>query len=97
MFDDKRRITSITYLTCLVSTLVVLFIPLPRLLMFLVLVLLTLTQFCASVWYSLSYIPYGRRTVSKYLKRQLGLQEEQQRVPIPSVMGAFGGGNTGGA
>lgn len=82
MFDDKRRLTSITYLSCLVSTLVVLFLPLPRLVRFLVLVLLTLTQFCASVWYSLSYIPYGRRTVSRFLTRQLGLGEvEQQRGP----------------
>jgi len=32
-------------------------------------------QLGASVWYTLSYIPYGRRTALKYVKRTLGIEE----------------------
>mmetsp|Transcript_12536 Transcript_12536/g.34785 ORF Transcript_12536/g.34785 Transcript_12536/m.34785 type:complete len:206 (-) Transcript_12536:46-663(-) len=74
MFDAKRYFTSMTYLGCLCATLVLLFIPMPHSLKLLLLVLLTLCQFIASCWYSLSYIPYGRRTALRIIKKVLGVQ-----------------------
>lgn len=75
MFDEKRYLTSVTYLSCLGTTLVVIFIPMPALLKFILILGFTLAQFCASTWYSLSYIPYGRRTALRLLKRTLSLEE----------------------
>jgi len=75
MFDEKRKFTSITYLSCLVATVGCIFLPLPGFAKLLLLVCLLLTQFCASMWYSLSYIPFGRRWALRCIKRQLGLTE----------------------
>ena len=76
MFDEKRRLTSITYLSCLGGTLLLVFVPgIPGTARLIVLLVLTLTQFTASVWYSLSYIPYGRTTAKKLVRRLLGLEE----------------------
>jgi hypothetical protein len=75
MFDEKRRITSIVYLSCLGSTLVIVFLPLPSSLKLITLLLLTVTQFSASVWYTMSYVPYGRRTLLRFFKYRLGLEE----------------------
>ena len=72
MFDKHRRDTAIVYLSCLVLTLLFVFLPLPGPLKLIILLLLMMIQFCASIWYSLSYIPYGRRTVAQFIKRQLG-------------------------
>lgn len=75
MFDEKRYLTSVTYLSCLSATLIVIFIPMPGLLLFLIILSLTIAQFCASTWYSLSYIPYGRRTALRVIKRTLSIEE----------------------
>lgn len=75
MFDEKRKYTSITYLSCLVATLACVVIPLPGFLRLILLVFFVLAQFCACVWYSLSYIPFGRRWALKCIKRQLGISE----------------------
>jgi hypothetical protein len=75
MFDEKRRITSIVYLSCLGSILVIVFLPLPGAIKLITLLLLTIAQFSASTWYTLSYVPYGRRTLLKFLKRTLGIEE----------------------
>jgi Got1/Sft2-like family len=75
MMDEKRRITSITYLTCLAGTLVIVFLPLPWAPKLFTLVVLVLTQCGASFWYSLSYIPYGRKTVLNIIKRTFGMNE----------------------
>jgi predicted membrane channel-forming protein YqfA (hemolysin III family) len=86
MFDEKRRITSIVYLSCLGSTMVVVFLPLPGSLKLITLLLLTITQFSASVWYSLSYVPYGRRTLLRFAKNRLGLEEsDYSGVTLSSV------------
>lgn len=77
LFDEKRRQTSILYLSCLASTLVVVFLPLQWALQLFILVALLLTQCLSSLWYSLSYIPYGRRTVSRMVKRTLGLNDSE--------------------
>ena len=83
MLDDRRRITSITYLSCLVCTLLVVFIPIKSGIKLFVLLLLLLTQFAASFWYSLSYVPYGRKTVLKVLKRAVGLNDSQ---PVEGIV-----------
>jgi Got1/Sft2-like family len=75
MFDEKRRQTSITYLSCLALTLVLIFIPMPAGLKLFLLLCSTLTQFCASLWYTLSYIPYGRRTALRMIKNTLGIDD----------------------
>ncbi|KAK1742009.1 Got1/Sft2-like family vesicle transport protein [Skeletonema marinoi] len=68
MFDDKRKTTSIIYLSTLGTSIVVCFIPLPALPKMGVLVLLLLVQMCASLWYTLSYVPYGRATARRMLR-----------------------------
>ena len=90
MFDEKRRTTSTVYLSCLGATLVIIFLPLPSLLKLLVLLMLMLTQFCASCWYSLSYIPFGRRTALRVLRNALGLQDEASSNNA-TYSGIFGG------
>lgn len=75
MFDEKRRITSIVYLSCLGSTLAVVFIPLHWAIKLALLICLLITQCGANAWYSLSYIPYGRRTALNIIKRTLGLND----------------------
>ncbi len=54
---------TLVYLALLVLTLIASFIRMP--LQGLVLLLLVTLQFCAFVWYCLSYIPYGRSYVKK--------------------------------
>lgn len=75
MFDEKRYLTSVTYLSCLGATLVIIFIPMPGVLKFIIILCLTLAQFCASTWYSLSYIPYGRRAALRIIKKVLGIED----------------------
>lgn len=75
MFDSKRRWTSITYLTCLVLTLVICFIPnMDEISRLLILVLLLFIQCFASLWYSLSYIPYARKAVTNCMKDTFGCE-----------------------
>lgn len=67
MFDEKRRTTSITYLISLGTSIIVCFIPIPTGPKIGLLVLLLLVQMMASLWYTLSYIPYGRATAKKMI------------------------------
>ena len=83
LFDEKRRQTSIIYLSCLGSTLVVVFLPLNWVLQLILLLCLLITQCLSSFWYSLSYIPYGRRTVTRVIKRTLGLNDSE---PIEGIV-----------
>jgi hypothetical protein len=76
MFDETRRWTTVVYLSCLVATLAVIFIPIQSIVKLCLLLILILTQCGANVWYSLSYIPYGRRTFLRFLKNAAGLDEE---------------------
>ena len=83
------------YLSCLGATFVIIFVPLPGPLKLVVLLLLTVTQFCSSVWYSLSYIPYGRRTALRMLKNALGINDSS--ASEAGYLGIqFGGGGGGG-
>ena len=83
MMDDRRRLTSITYLSCLATTLAVVFIPIKSSIKLCILLILLLTQFAASFWYSLSYVPYGRKTVLKILKRTFGLNDSS---PVEGIV-----------
>ena len=88
MFDETRKDTSTIYLSCLGLTLVIIFIPMPGALKLLLLLSLTITQFCASLWYSLSYIPYGRRTALRFLKNSLGIEEASSYSGIGISLGS---------
>ncbi len=63
MFLETRIVATLVYLVLLILTLIASFIRVP--LQGFVLILLVTLQFCAFVWYSLSYIPYGRSYVKK--------------------------------
>ena len=76
MFDEKRSLTATTYLSCLGGTLVVVFIPMIWGVKLALLVSLIITQCASSFWYSLSYVPYGRSTALRMIKRYLGLNEQ---------------------
>lgn len=67
MFDEKRYVTTVTYLMALCVSIVVCFIPMATGLKIGLLVLLLLIQMCANIWYTLSYIPYGRATVRRMI------------------------------
>lgn len=98
MFHDNRRLCTIVYLSCLGGTFVVIFIPLPGVLKLITLLLLTITQFTSSLWYSLSYVPYGRRTFLRILKSTLGIQDDSSSSGgIAGYTGIqLGGGGGGG-
>mmetsp|Transcript_19557 Transcript_19557/g.25232 ORF Transcript_19557/g.25232 Transcript_19557/m.25232 type:complete len:202 (-) Transcript_19557:231-836(-) len=82
MFDETRYMTSMLYLGCLGTTLVLIFIPMPQSLKLLLLVTLTICQFTASCWYSLSYIPYGRKTALRFIKKALGIQGDYNMADV---------------
>lgn len=65
MSKDGRRFISVIYVLSLIVSLVVCFITFPkdlRALQGTIIILLLIIQFCSMIWYSLSYIPYGRAT-----------------------------------
>jgi Got1/Sft2-like family len=92
MFDEKRRTTSIVYLSCLGATLAIVFVPLQWAIKLASLITLLLTQCAANVWYSLSYIPYGRKTALNIIKRTLGWNDSS---PIEGFVGVSRGDGTG--
>mmetsp|Transcript_19307 Transcript_19307/g.22215 ORF Transcript_19307/g.22215 Transcript_19307/m.22215 type:complete len:202 (+) Transcript_19307:141-746(+) len=73
MFHKKRKVTTIVYLSSLLVTLVVAFLPgIEENLRLLLLVVLLIVQVFSSLWYSLSYIPFARKAVSKCFKNTFG-------------------------
>lgn len=76
MFDDKRKMTSIVYLSSLGTSITVCFIPMSAGAKIGILVLLLLVQMCASLWYTLSYIPYGRATAQRMLRSVMAMDGE---------------------
>ena len=69
MFHAKRRTATIVYLSSIILTLIFAYGTYST-----ILVLLSVcVQFCALLWYSLSYIPYGRETVMSCCKKSVGL------------------------
>jgi len=75
MFDEKRRLTSATYLVSLACSIAVCFIPIPTGPKIGLLVLLLLVQMMASLWYTLSYVPYGRAGAKRMLKSFMAGEE----------------------
>jgi hypothetical protein len=64
MFDEKRRTTTFVFLGMTVATVVsALWIK-----FFLLVLVCVFVQFCAYIWYTASYIPYGRECLSGCLK-----------------------------
>ena len=108
MFDQTRYVTSVVYLSCLVFTLILIFIPMVGGLKLLLLLIFTLSQFVASCWYSLSYIPYGRRTALRLIQKYTignssggGIIEpnhNEENTNSGTFLGRFslGGGTNGG-
>lgn len=76
MLDEKRYVTSITYLIALSVSIVVCFIPMKTGIKIACLVLLLLIQMCANIWYTLSYIPYGRATVRRMIVSYLSNDDD---------------------
>jgi len=76
MFDEKRYVTTVTYLIALCVSIVVCFIPMATGLKIGLLVLLLLIQMCANIWYTLSYIPYGRSTVRRMIVSYLSNDDD---------------------
>lgn len=74
MFHETRKVTAIVYLSTILVTIIVCFIPIVinSSVRLLVLLLLLLVQFFAYLWYSLSYIPFGRKTVKVWVKKVCG-------------------------
>ena len=98
MFDEKRRTTSTVYLSCLGTTLLLIFLPIPSLIKLLLLMISMMTQFCASTWYSLSYIPFGRRTALRILRNALGLEDTSAGTGAgASYSNLFGANSTTGS
>mmetsp|Transcript_22078 Transcript_22078/g.47387 ORF Transcript_22078/g.47387 Transcript_22078/m.47387 type:complete len:244 (-) Transcript_22078:583-1314(-) len=75
MFDEKRRITSIVYLVTLTCSITICFIPISTGPKIGLLVLLLLVQMSASLWYTLSYVPYGRATAKRMLQSVFSADE----------------------
>lgn len=71
MFHKKRRISASLYLLFIIITLTVCFLPhIPGRIPLVMLCILI--QFTALIWYSLSYIPYGRAICKSCLLRTCG-------------------------
>jgi hypothetical protein len=75
MFHHHRKYTSIVYLSSIICTLIVCFIPLPGqtetkgvVLRLFLLVFLLLVQLGSSLWYTLSYLPFARAAVLKFIR-----------------------------
>ena len=76
MFDKTRRITTIIFLSCIISivTICIVFSDIalgPFKGQAAVIMALVFIQFIAYFWYSLSFIPYGRQIFCKCLKKNL--------------------------
>ncbi|GMH77222.1 hypothetical protein TL16_g07336 [Triparma laevis f. inornata] len=69
MTDEKRLIVTIVYVLSIIATLLVCFLNMPNGLRIALLITLLIIQFCALIWYTLSYIPYGRTMARTCLKK----------------------------
>ncbi|GAB9472575.1 Vesicle transport protein [Globisporangium polare] len=75
MFHHKRRISAIVYIVFIGFTLALCFSPHVPHRVGLVLICV-ITQFTALVWYTLSYVPYGRKIALSCCKRMCGVADE---------------------
>jgi hypothetical protein len=72
MTSDSRLGISICYVISMVGTIVVAFVPMDIGVSLPLLLVLIIVQFCCMIWYSLSYIPYGRATAKTCMKNMCG-------------------------
>lgn len=84
MFDTTRRKTTIFWLCTLLLVLVLALAKAPVFLVFLALVV----QIGASVWYSASYIPYGRRMIIRCCQASLFKPCPEACKPVETFTGA---------
>lgn len=75
MFHTKRRVSAIVYIVFIGLTLALCFSPHVPHRVALVL-MCVITQFLALVWYTLSYVPYGRKIVLGCCKRTCGVTDD---------------------
>ena len=71
MFDDTRRMVTIVYLSTLAASIILCLIKFDKDVKLAILIVLLITQFFSSIWYSLSYIPLARRAVKKFFRQQV--------------------------
>ena len=72
MFQKTRVAVSIIFIGALIATLVVAFVmedSTENKSKRLIIMCLIIVQFCAYIWYSLSYIPFGRALAKKCCKK----------------------------
>jgi hypothetical protein len=67
MFKESRRVASIAYLSSLILTLVVAYVPIPGP-KGLLLIALLVVQYLSVFWYCLSYVPFARDAVKGYMQ-----------------------------
>ncbi|CAE8631682.1 unnamed protein product [Polarella glacialis] len=67
MSEHSRATTSVVFILAMVMTVVVAEAHFPG--RALLVILLVVIQWCALVWYTLSYIPYGRKVAKKLLRK----------------------------
>lgn len=77
MWTTKRRTSAFLYIFFIFLTLLLCFLPEVPLRMEAV-VLSISCQCCALVWYSLSYIPYGRKILSSCLRKTCGCNADEE-------------------
>ena len=75
MFGKTRLWTSVVYLTSMVATILVCFVPMATGVRVPLLLVLVVVQFCAMVWYMLSYVPYGRSMAKNCVKKNCCCEE----------------------
>lgn len=76
MCSKSRQVASTAYLTSLVLTLVVAFVPFIPAKGVLLLILL-IVQYLAIFWYCLSYVPFARDAVKAYFTRMVDTSSEE--------------------
>jgi uncharacterized membrane protein YccF (DUF307 family) len=69
MFKKERALVTIVFLGTMIATLAVAFLMVLNPTKKLVLLILIVVEFCSYVWYSLSFIPFGRRIAKKTCKK----------------------------
>lgn len=72
MKSPHRKITSLVFVISLAMTLISVYVLKMKILV----IVFVVIQFCAYVWYVLSYIPYGRTICKGCLKRLIGRADQ---------------------
>ena len=76
MIDEKRRYTTIVFMSSLLLAIIICFIEFDQGPKLFLLILLLIIQACASLWYSLSYIPFARTQAVSCMKGAFGMNDD---------------------